>query len=569
MNKEQFIKYIENPNALSNESLAELKQILDDFPYFQTAQMLYAKNLHNIQDIKFDSQLKIASAYTNNRERLFYLINNSDFVAPIHENIETEQIQEIEIPEVEIAQNQEIETSVEAIELIEEEIFKIETIEEKIEVEKVELMEETPAIEMQEIVEVEQFINEIAYPSEEVKIETEPKTEKPRSIADEILERVQRLKNIQNQQIKVEEKAKIEPVLESKEEIQAIVETPIIEEIAEPIIEKIEFSLDLVWNIENLVPIQVIKTIEEILIEKIEFDLNLVWNIENLIPIEEIEIIEKIEFGLDLIWNVDSIIPIEKPVEIKVESIKFEEIINVLEFVWNLKPIVVEQIVEHINIVEILEKSQFIVELSEKTTNLTKPKKIVKPRIRFEKIYVEIPLNWIVIEKYIPIEKSKLNLSEIFDSTPLQWEIISAKIVEIEAKKEEIKAIEVETSEFSFNDWLKIVTKKEKINEPIVEKQTVKKKMNMELIDKFIEKDPRISQKIDPNYSLNEIIIQNSFDSEHFMTETLAEIYVKQGHFDKAISVYQKLSLKNSENYIYFAVKIEEVQNLINQQKKL
>jgi len=569
MNKEQFIKYIENPNALSNESLAELKQILDDFPYFQTAQMLYAKNLHNIQDIKFDSQLKIASAYTNNRERLFYLINNSDFVAPIHENIETEQIQEIEIPEVEIAQNQEIETSVEAIELIEEEIFKIETIEEKIEVEKVELMEETPAIEMQEIVEVEQFINEIAYPSEEVKIETEPKTEKPRSIADEILERVQRLKNIQNQQIKVEEKAKIEPVLESKEEIQAIVETPIIEEIAEPIIEKIEFSLDLVWNIENLVPIQVIKTIEEILIEKIEFDLNLVWNIENLIPIEEIEIIEKIEFGLDLIWNVDSIIPIEKPVEIKVESIKFEEIINVLEFVWNLKPIVVEQIVEHINIVEILEKSQFIVELSEKTTNLTKPKKIVKPRIRFEKIYVEIPLNWIVIEKYIPIEKSKLNLSEIFDSTPLQWEIISAKIVEIEAKKEEIKAIEVETSEFSFNDWLKIVTKKEKIKEPIVEKQTVKKKMNMELIDKFIEKDPRISQKIDPNYSLNEIIIQNSFDSEHFMTETLAEIYVKQGHFDKAISVYQKLSLKNSENYIYFAVKIEEVQNLINQQKKL
>lgn len=516
MNKEQFIKYIENPNALSNESLAELKQIVDDFPYFQTAQMLYAKNLHNIKDIKFDSQLKIASAYTNNRERLFYLINNSDFVSPIHENVEPEQIKEIE-------------TSVEIIELIEEEIFKIETEEEKIEIEteisnKLESnnsVEEIPSIELEEITEIQQLINEMAYPTDDVKVESEPKTEKPRSIADEILERVQRLKDIQNRNITIEEKAEIEPVLETKVEIQAIVETPIIEEISEPIF-------------------------------------------------------EKIEFGLDLVWNVDSIIPIEKPVEIKVESIKFEsikfeEIINISEFVWNLKPIVVEQVEKQINIIEILENSQFIVELSEKTINLTKPKKVVKPRIRFEKIYNEIPLNWIVIEKYIPIEKSKFNLSEIFDSTPLQWNIIPAKIVEIEAKHEEIIPIEVEISEFSFNDWLKIITKKElvKANKPIIEKQIGKKKMNMDLIDKFIENDPRISQKFDITTTPSEIIIQNSFDSEHFMTETLADIYVKQGHFDKAISVYQKLSLKNSENYIYFAVKIEEVQNLINQQKKL
>ncbi len=35
------------------------------------------------------------------------------------------------------------------------------------------------------------------------------------------------------------------------------------------------------------------------------------------------------------------------------------------------------------------------------------------------------------------------------------------------------------------------------------------------------------------------------------LTSTLAEIYIRQGHFDKAKAVYEKLLSKDSENALY------------------
>ncbi|NQY67993.1 MAG: hypothetical protein HRT72_09770 [Flavobacteriales bacterium] len=74
MNKSKFTEYIESPQELNESDAIELKQLAQEFPYFQIAHMLYAKSLNNIESIQYNSQLKKASAYSSNRERLYELI---------------------------------------------------------------------------------------------------------------------------------------------------------------------------------------------------------------------------------------------------------------------------------------------------------------------------------------------------------------------------------------------------------------------------------------------------------------------------------------------------------------
>ena len=53
---------------------------------------------------------------------------------------------------------------------------------------------------------------------------------------------------------------------------------------------------------------------------------------------------------------------------------------------------------------------------------------------------------------------------------------------------------------------------------------------------------------------------QNSLkDSDEMNTETLAEIYVKQGNYPKAITIYEQLMLSNPEKKVFFASRINYI----------
>ena len=70
---------MESPALLTEDTLQQLKQIVDEFPYFQIARMLYLKNLAVLNDIRFGAELKKMAIYVPDRRKLFTLIEGERF----------------------------------------------------------------------------------------------------------------------------------------------------------------------------------------------------------------------------------------------------------------------------------------------------------------------------------------------------------------------------------------------------------------------------------------------------------------------------------------------------------
>ena len=51
----------------------------------------------------------------------------------------------------------------------------------------------------------------------------------------------------------------------------------------------------------------------------------------------------------------------------------------------------------------------------------------------------------------------------------------------------------------------------------------------------------------------------DSLDNTEVITETMAEVWKKQGHPEKAAAIYKKLSLQNPSKSDYFAEKIAKL----------
>ena len=141
--------------------------------------------------------------------------------------------------------------------------------------------------------------------------------------------------------------------------------------------------------------------------------------------------------------------------------------------------------------------------------------------------------------------------------------LINNNEANIEAPEPINPVIAKASEELDFFDWL------ETRNTPAAAiPETNKPAKNLDkfgLIDQFIEKQPSISRPKQEFYSPERAMKRSEEFSTSIVTETLANIFRTQGHFEKAIISYQKLQLKFPEKSTYFASLIEQIKKEQNQ----
>ena len=113
---------------------------------------------------------------------------------------------------------------------------------------------------------------------------------------------------------------------------------------------------------------------------------------------------------------------------------------------------------------------------------------------------------------------------------------------------------------YSFGEWLQLSQLKPIERTVTSDRSRKKPKNNLDLINDFIAKRPRIKPAEDDNY--DDLALESSTENEQLMTETLAHVYLEQKKYEKAIAAFTVLSLNYPEKSSFFADRIEAVKKL-------
>jgi hypothetical protein len=129
--------------------------------------------------------------------------------------------------------------------------------------------------------------------------------------------------------------------------------------------------------------------------------------------------------------------------------------------------------------------------------------------------------------------------------------------------------IEAESDKMNFSSWMSLLNDEEALESklsqansaPTISKEQQEESMN--IIDHFIENEESLVPKRAEFFSPAKAAKNSLVDNDELVTETLAKIYGEQGSFIKAISTYEKLSLRHPEKSTYFAALIDQLKKEI------
>lgn len=159
-------------------------------------------------------------------------------------------------------------------------------------------------------------------------------------------------------------------------------------------------------------------------------------------------------------------------------------------------------------------------------------------------------------------------IAEMLDKYPFcqTLQLLHAKIIKVAGSKdieETIKHTAVFLNDKKrFYRYLNDIIDEAIVQQPtavyklVAEENEMQRQNNpqIELIDKFLDKKPVFHLKTEVQTQTEDQV----YDPE-LVSETLAEIYLKQGKTELALNTYNKLCLKFPEKSSYFAARIEKI----------
>lgn len=660
MKPEQIIEYIESPTSLGKKELITLKELLNMYPYFQTAHLLFIKSAHNIKDVELEHYLVKSSTFINNRSILHDLLAQK--TTEYKTEIEKESISEIipENTEISTQSNQieEITTNLQDLQNILNEDEKNKTgIEKKqaelnVSTKKDEVKPENISEEISSentsdnaLKAHHNLINDFFKPKVEItKIEQKSKSNisietsdiksnntvnlsdpvEKKKLADDIFARIESLKN-EKLAVKTEQRTirpKIEKTAEKEEnksreelreermkqreqkrlerekvENKTAKNEPVSNTVKEEILtidEKIEIkteSLDtheieknqFKKEVENLVSQKIVAfktpdTKENEPEKKAELTS---LEPENLSP-EKIIIrtnISQIDTQKEQVSET-----LHKPEEKIITETKIDKISeNTNE--TSIQNSAKETFIDQNQTTEVLleqkiENTPILPEIKDQNTEKKEPVSETKQ----EKSAAQSIYEKIALFKQKKLQEQEQNKVKIEEIPALDTEMIEQKENTVQDEKSvtnhnDSKEITVpenieQTPEEALplhgkiteNDIESIETIEEtkelESSEIIDENLDENTEKNKKLIDKFIETEPKLDAKKEPELQ-GDVSKSSTVKKGEIITELMANIYINQAYYDKAIAIFEKLILKYPKKKSYFASKIEDLKKMM------
>ena len=568
----RVLELIQRPENISAEDISVLQSEIDKFPYMQSIRTLHLSAIHQFNTENYHKELTKTAAYTTDKKILYHFINFKK---------ETEKKEPTKFKKINLVKETETPNH-----LIPETI-----VEEKI--------SETEATKIVGDTEIEAPIpNKLA---DEISENANPNSEILETANSE-LEKITAEEPVEMQPISVVGDTELEtPILDKKEnefevfneeenleiENQIFAELATEEEKQNDIFRTREGDL----NYSKDTVLEHINQIKETNITPAEISFNA---FDSFLPDVKFSAPAKSEE-----LAIQEITPEEKGEISSEKDINFNQS---QEFEIKQEPIFKQEIApaneakeEDDEVIEIEEKNEIIEEIPEpeiafewkpmnfiqnpldahiKNSKQETPKSIapilektIIPEVKPIEItpVQEIKQDEIVSEQSSETEEEKPvinisffenNVSEIVTEEPIIKEEVEEIIAE---EKTEDVASNIPNFVNTWQNWLKIDRTETAKTDPEPSKIIEKK---AEIIDKFIEENPKISQlKEDAHY----VVKEKANDISHLMTETLAKLYVEQRLYTKAITAYEALKKKHPERQDEFEDKIQEIKELKNQ----